>query len=67
MPHIDTHLKSLNEKLENKMEAKEGVHLIGSMENIKLSNFHAGESDLWVSVTVKGTGIIELTKLDFNQ
>ena len=67
MPHIETHLKSLNEKLENKIEAKEGVHLIGSMENIKLSNFHASESDLWVSVTVKGTGIIELTRLDFNQ
>jgi len=65
MPHIEEHLKNLNEKLENKLEAKEGIHLIGSLENIELSNLKAGEKDLWVSVTVKGTGIIELTKLDF--
>jgi len=65
MPHIEKHIKSLNEKLENKLEAKEGIHLIGSLENIELSNLKAGENDLWLSVTTKGTGIIELTKLDF--
>lgn len=65
MPHIEEHVKSLNEKLENKLEAKEGIHLIGSLENMELSNLKAGDTDLWVSVTVKGTGIVELTKLDF--
>jgi len=65
MPHIEEHIKSLNEKLENKLEAKEGIHLIGTLENMELSNLKAGEADLWVSVTVKGTGIVELTKLDF--
>ncbi|WP_231896364.1 DUF4403 family protein [Gramella sp. MAR_2010_147] len=65
LPHIQEHIKSLNEKLENKLEAKEGIHLIGSLENMQLSNLKAGEEDLWVSITVKGTGIIELTKLDF--
>lgn len=65
MPHIEEHVKSLNEKLENKLEAKEGIHLIGTLENMELSNLKAGDTDLWVSVTVKGTGIVELTKLDF--
>ncbi|CAL67947.1 DUF4403 family protein [Christiangramia forsetii] len=65
MPHIEKHIKSLNEKLENKLEAKEGIHLIGSLENLELSNLKAGDADLWISVTTKGTGIIELTKLDF--
>jgi len=65
MPHIKKNLKSLNEKLENKLEAKEGVNLIGSLENLELSNLKAGENDLWISVTVKGTGFVELTKLDF--
>lgn len=65
MPHIEEHVKSLNEKLENKLEAKEGIHLIGSLENLELSNLKAGDTDLWVSVTVKGAGIVELTKLDF--
>lgn len=65
MPHIEEHVKSLNEKLENKLEAKEGIHLIGSLENMELSSLKAGDTDLWVSVSVKGSGIIELTKLDF--
>ncbi|WP_300434017.1 DUF4403 family protein [Christiangramia sp.] len=64
-PHIQEHLEALNKKLENKLEAKEGINLIGSMEDMKLTNFKAGENDLWVSITLQGTGIIELTKLEF--
>ena len=64
MPHIEEKLGSLNEKLENKLEAKEGVHLIGSLEKIEVSNLKAGENELWISVTVTGTGIVELEKLE---
>lgn len=64
MPHIEEKLSSLNEKLENKLEAKEGVHLIGSLDKIEISNLKAGENELWISVTVTGTGIVELEKLE---
>lgn len=64
MPHIEEKLSSLNEKLESKLEAKEGVHLIGSLDKIEISNLKAGENELWISVTVTGTGIVELEKLD---
>lgn len=64
MPHIEEKVGSLNEKLENKLEAKEGVHLIGSLDKLEVSNLKAGEHELWISVTVSGTGIVELEKLE---
>ena len=64
MPHIEEKIGSLNEKLENKLEAKEGVHLIGSLDKFEISNLKAGENELWISITVTGTGIVELEKLE---
>lgn len=64
MPHIEEKVSSINEKLENKLEAKEGVHLIGSLDQIQISNLKAGENELWISITVTGTGIVELEKLE---
>ncbi|TRO67108.1 DUF4403 family protein [Christiangramia sabulilitoris] len=64
MPHIEEKVGSLNEKLENKLEAKEGVHLIGSLDKLEISNLKAGEHELWISVSITGTGIIELDKLE---
>ena len=64
MPHIEEKLGSLNEKLENKLEAKEGVHLIGSLDKLEISNLKAGENELWISVGVTGTGLVELEKLE---
>lgn len=64
MPHIEEKLGSLNDKLENKLEAKEGIHLIGSLDKIEISNLKAGEKELWISVTVTGTGIVELERLE---
>ncbi len=64
MPHIEEKVSSLNEDLENKLEAKEGVHLIGSLDKIEISNLKAGENELWISVTVAGTGMVELEKLE---
>ena len=64
LPHIEEKIGSLNEKLENKLEAKEGVHLIGSLDKFEISNLKAGENELWISVTVTGTGMVELEKLE---
>lgn len=65
MPHIEEHVGSLNEKLENKLEAKDGISLIGSLEKLEISAFKAGENELWISVAIGGTGLVELEKLDF--
>lgn len=64
LPHLEEKISGLNEKLENKLEAKEGVHLIGSLHKIEISNLKAGENELWISVSVTGTGLVELEKLE---
>ena len=64
MPHLEEKISSLNEKLENKLEAKEGVHLIGSLDDVHIANLKAGENELWISISVTGTGLVELEKLE---
>lgn len=64
LPHIEEKIGALNEKLENRLEAKEGVHLIGSLDKLEISNLKAGENELWISVSISGTGIVELEKLE---
>ncbi|GAA4308042.1 hypothetical protein GCM10023115_37500 [Pontixanthobacter gangjinensis] len=64
LPHLEEKIASLNEKLEDKLEAKEGVHLIGSLDNLEISNLMAGEKELWISVSVTGTGLVQLEKLE---
>lgn len=65
MPKIEEHLKSLNEKLENKIEAREGVHILGSMQKLEISELKAGETHFWISVRIEGNGLVEITELKF--
>ncbi|MDX1544247.1 MAG: DUF4403 family protein [Christiangramia sp.] len=65
MPHIKENLESINNRLENKLEAKEGVHLLGGVNNLEISNLKFDEKDVWISVAIKANGLIELTKLKF--
>ena len=64
MPQIEEKVGAINRKLENKLEAKEGVHLIGSLDKVEITNLRAGEKELWISVSVSGTGLLELEKLE---
>lgn len=64
MPHIEEKVGSLNKKLENKIEAKDGIHLMGSLDKLEISNLKAGEQELWISVTIQGTGLVELERLE---
>ncbi|MFV8225080.1 DUF4403 family protein [Christiangramia aquimixticola] len=64
MPVIEEKVGAINEKLESKLEAKEGVHLIGALNKLEVSNLKAGKNELWISVTITGTGIVELEKLE---
>lgn len=64
MPHIEEKVGAINLELENKLEAKDGVLLFGSLDKVEISNITAGENELWISVSVSGTGLLELEKLD---
>lgn len=64
MPHIEEKVGAINVELENKLEMKEGVCLIGSLDKVEISKLTAGEKELWISVSVRGTGVLELEKLE---
>tara|TARA_R100001369_G_scaffold954_3_gene3066 strand:+ start:15468 stop:16094 length:627 start_codon:yes stop_codon:yes gene_type:complete len=64
MPLIEEKVAAINLELENKLEAKDGVHLIGSLNTVKICNISAGEKELWISILVLGTGLLEIVKLE---
>ena len=64
MPLIEEKVAAINLELENKLEAKDGVHLIGSLNTVKICKISAGEKELWVSILVHGTGLLEIVKLE---
>ena len=64
LPHIEGKVNAINEELENKLEAKEGVYIIGSLDKIELSKLKAGEKELWISISISGQGLLELEKLE---
>ena len=64
MPHIEEKMDAINEKLKNKLEVKEGVQLIGSLDKVEISSINAGEKGLWVSVSIRGAGLLELETLE---
>ena len=63
MPHISKNLDELNEKLENEMEARKGVHILGAMKTLEISGIKFGENDLWISVKVQGSGLVEIKEI----
>ncbi len=65
LPHIKEKMAEFNRDFENKLEAKEGVHILGSLDKIEISGLAAKPNEFWILVTVKGTGFLELTKLEF--
>ena len=65
MPLIEEKIGAINVELENKLEMKEGMNLIGSLNKVEISNLRAGEKELWISVSICGTGLLELEKLKF--
>ncbi len=64
MPLLKEKVATINLELENKLEAKAGVNLLGSLDKVEISSLRAGEKELCISVSVLGTGLIELEKLE---
>lgn len=63
MPQIEEKIHEVNEKLEDKIEAKDGVELSGHLDDLHLSRIEAGPTHLWLHVSLTGDAIIELNKL----
>ena len=63
MPQLEEQMNSLNSKLENRIEAKEGINLIGFLEDLEVAQFMADENDLWISMRLKANGVVEIDKI----
>lgn len=63
IPHIEPQVKKLNAKLQNDLEAAEGVFLSGKIENVSIAEIIAGETDLFVLVHIKGDTVVEITQI----
>tara|TARA_R100000935_G_scaffold34660_1_gene55308 strand:+ start:1000 stop:1614 length:615 start_codon:yes stop_codon:yes gene_type:complete len=64
MPIITEKVSSINLELENKLEVKDGVHFIGSLDKVELCKLKAAEKVLWVWISINGIGLLEIEKLE---
>lgn len=60
VPKLEQQLKSINEELANRIQAKEGIHISGKMENLRLVDIKAKKDYLWILISLNGWGVIEI-------
>ena len=63
-PLIEKQLLELNEKLRNKLEARDGIFLLGALSTLRVSNLTMDEVHFYLDILVKGSALVEITKLD---
>jgi len=63
VPKLEEQLKSMNEKLANRLQAKDGIHISGKMENLRLLDLKAKENVLWILISLNGWGVIEIDSI----
>ncbi len=63
-PLIEKELLELNNKLKNKLEARDGIFILGAMNTIKVSNLTMDEQHFYLDILIKGSALVEITKLD---
>lgn len=59
-PIVKDNLNSINTKLASNFELKEGISLIGSLEDLNISHIKLKDDHLWVLINIKGWGIINI-------
>ncbi|MDN3492829.1 DUF4403 family protein [Winogradskyella bathintestinalis] len=64
-PIVKENLNLINTKLASNLELKEGISLIGSLDNLTVSHIEIKNSQLWVFIRINGWGIIDIQNLEF--
>lgn len=65
LPLIEKQLLSINEKLENPLEAVEGVNLSGFLNDFSISQIISGDEMLLAIVEIEATAFIDIKNIDF--
>lgn len=63
-PLIQEKLISINQKLQDRFEPKEGLFLTGRIDEFKISKFITGPRELFVILEIEGDTLIEIEHLD---
>ena len=61
-PEIVKHLRSMNEKLENRLEVAEGIFLSGRMKTFKIDEILPKDTHFLVLVNFEGNTIVDIKK-----
>jgi hypothetical protein len=59
-PHLEPQLEKLNEKLENSMQAGEGVYLSGKIGEVRICEFIAGNEEIYIVLKIQGGTAVEI-------
>jgi len=65
-PEIEKHLRSMNEKLDNRLEVAEGIFLFGRLSTFKISEIIPQASRFLVLVNFEGNTLLDIKKIISN-
>jgi len=65
-PEIEKHLRSMNEKLDNRLEIAEGIFLLGRLNTFKISEIIPQASRFLVLVNFEGNTLLDIKKIISN-
>jgi hypothetical protein len=64
-PHLEPELQKLNAKLENSMQAGEGVYLSGKIGEVRICEFIAGNTEIYLVLKIQGGTAVEIRDIKF--
>jgi hypothetical protein len=62
-PEIEKHLRSLNKKLDNRLEVAEGIFLFGRLNTFKISEIIPQASQFLILVNFEGNTLLDIKKI----
>jgi len=65
-PEIEKHLRSMNEKLDNRLEVAEGIFLFGRLNTFKISEIILQASQFLILVNFEGNTLLDIKKIISN-
>jgi hypothetical protein len=65
-PEIEKHLRSMNEKLGNRLEVAEGIFLFGRLNTFKISEINPQASQFLILVNFEGTTLLDIKRITSN-
>ncbi|MDT0691131.1 DUF4403 family protein [Salegentibacter sp. F188] len=63
LPHIQEQLKTINEKLQNRVEPQKGIFVSGDLESIRIRDIVPQEKHLLLKLDIEGMANVDIEKI----